>query len=294
MTTLYAGAEKIVESHVRISVGDVALVRQQFSAPIDTVGYGDDHHLQLSMMPTQKKAKACYLEQWGPNRFETMGDLFMLPARLRLRARSECRVQHAIICRFKPDLVAALFQTNIEWTEQRLVGSLDIASDNIRRLLYRIAGELHSPGFASDAMIESLVAQACVELARYFQNVEINLPSGGLPPRRLRLINDCLANDPGGTTLSGLANLCGLSVRHLTRAFRASCGQSLGDYIAHYRIDHARRMLAAGASVKEAAFAVGFTASTNFSAAFRRATGYTPRQYRELVRQTTADSKSGH
>jgi transcriptional regulator GlxA family with amidase domain len=57
---------------------------------------------------------------------------------------------------------------------------------------------------------------------------------------------------------------------------------SLGSYIAQCRLDAARRMLGSGMSVKQVAFATGFSAPTNFAAAFRHATGLTPRLYRQL------------
>jgi AraC family transcriptional regulator len=215
----------------------------------------------------------------------------MVPAHSSLHARSNCRLQQSVVCRFDPQQVAEWFETDIEWSDRRLAASLNIASGDIRRLLYRTAEELRSPGFAQEAMIESIAAQLGIELSRYFRGVDSNIRTGGLPPWRMRVINDYLANDPGGATLAGLANLCGLSVRHLARSFHASHGLSLCDYIAKHRIDLAHRMLAAGSTVKEVAYATGFSAPTNFATAFRRATGCTPRQYRQQLRQNMAGHK---
>ncbi len=104
--------------------------------------------------------------------------------------------------------------------------------------------------------------------------------AGGLPGWRLRLIDQRLHDEPMPPSLAELAELCRLSVRQLSRAFRASRGQSIGSYIAERRLDHARRMLTAGMSVKAVAYSTGFSAPSNFTAAFVRATGETPRQYR--------------
>ena len=74
-------------------------------------------------------------------------------------------------------------------------------------------------------------------------------------------------------------------MRHLTRAFRASRGISLAEQIAQSRLDLARRMLDSGVSIKQTAAAAGFSAPTNFSAAFRRATGCSPREFRQRTSQ---------
>ena len=182
MTAGSDARETIVEAQVRIGMGHVALVRERYAAPIDIAGIGRDHHLQLSLLASPYRPLGCYPDHWGPHRFERMGDLFMVPAQASLRARSDCSAQRSIVCHLERDLVTEWFDTGSEWTEQRLVGSLDITSGEVRRLMFRIAGELHSPGFASEAMIELIAAQACIELSRYFRGLDMSMPGGGLAP----------------------------------------------------------------------------------------------------------------
>jgi AraC-like DNA-binding protein len=81
-------------------------------------------------------------------------------------------------------------------------------------------------------------------------------------------------------TLSELAALFKLSVRQLTRGFRASRGCSIGDYVANSRIERAKRLLASDQSIKTIAYALGFNSSSGFCFAFRRATGMTPGEFR--------------
>jgi AraC family transcriptional regulator len=284
--------EKIVESHVQIGFGDVLLQRERYTTPIDTLSAGsNDHHLQLSMTPILPRSMACFPDIWGPDRFEPMGDMFLLPAGSALHARGQGRVLQSLVCRLDPGPAAQWLGTDIEWTEQRLKGMLDITSRDIRHLLHTISAELLNPGFASEAKIELVVAQVCIELTRYLRNIDEDRPSWGLPGWRLRLIEEYLAEDPGRATLTVLASLCGLSVRHLTRAFRVSMGRSIGDYIAEQRIRCACKMLSQGASVKETAYAVGFSAPTNFATAFRREFGYSPREYRERSLRCSAQGK---
>lgn len=282
MSSVTQLGERVVAAGVATGLGSVTLVKERYVAPIDVVGVGAAHHLQLSMIPCPKQPVACYVDRWSPGRFEALGDVFLLPAGASLRTQSECREQQSVVCDFLPERVDEWFGEGVDWTDERLTGSLDIASADTRRWLFRIARELHSPGFASDTMIELISGQICVELARWFRRIELGVAAaGGLPAWRRRLIDDYLACDPGSASLAVLAGLCGISVRQLARGFRASTGRSLGDYIAEHRIARACQMLGEGQSVKQTAYAVGFSAASNFAAAFRRAMGSSPRQYRQ-------------
>jgi AraC family transcriptional regulator len=277
-----SGMEKTVEARVRIGFGNVVLQRERYSAPIDTRRAGSNHHhLQLSMTPRLPRSLGCFPDIWGPDRFEPIGELFLLPAGSALHARGQRRVLKTLVCRLDPGAAAQWLATDIPWTEQRLKGALDISSREIRLLMHKISTELVNPGFASEAKIELIVAQVCIELTRHLYKITADLPARGLPHWRLKLIENYLAHDPAGANLTTLAGLSSLSVRHLTREFRASTGKSLGDYIAQHRMRLACEMLANGASVKETAYAAGFSAPTNFATSFRRETGYSPRQYRE-------------
>jgi AraC family transcriptional regulator len=270
---------------VRIGFGNVVLQREHYTAPIDIRSAGSgDHHLQLSIAPRMPRSAGCFPDMWGPERFEPMGDLFLLPAGSALHARGQGRVLQTLVCRLDPGSAAQWLGTDIQWTESRLKHALDITNRDIRLLMHKISAELQNPGFASELKIELIVAQTCIELTRYFCNIDMKCSSRGLPRWRQQLIEDCVGHDPGGTDLAALAGLCGLSVRHLARAFRASTGRSLGDYIAEHRVRLACEMLARGASVKETAHAAGFSAPSNFATSFRRDTGYSPKQYRDQQR----------
>jgi AraC family transcriptional regulator len=99
----------------------------------------------------------------------------------------------------------------------------------------------------------------------------------------LRRIEERLKEVREPPTLSELATLCNLSVRQLTRAFRASRGRSIGDYVEQSRLDQAKCLLATEASVKSIAYSLGFASPSSFSFAFRRATGETPREFRDRM-----------
>jgi len=278
-----------IEAAMPLDIGHIQLVRNFWSKPIDTFGTAREHRLELALLPRSNVARGCFPDDWGPNRFEPIGELFFLPADHMLHAQSDCRQQNSIVCNFAPEAVSTWFG-NLEWTDVRLQGSLDIASSRIRNLLFRIREEIRSPGFASETIVELIAAQIAIELSRYLTGIESERPACGLSAWRLRLIDERLSDDGAPPSLSELAKLCNLSVRHLTRAFRASRGRSIGSFIAEQRVDRAKRLLATGMSIKSVAYAAGFSAPSNFAAAFLRATGETPRQYRQRARHENVDA----
>ena len=147
----------------------------------------------------------------------------------------------------------------------------------------RLGQELRYPGFARELMAELIAGQIAVELCRYCAAIDEAPGAGGLASWRLRLIDERLAEVREAPTLTELAKLCSMSVRQLTRGFRASRGCSIGDYITQSRIDTAKRLLANEDSIKAIARAMGFASASSFSYAFRRGAGVTPRQFRTRV-----------
>lgn len=154
---------------------------------------------------------------------------------------------------------------------------------NIRGLLLRLADELRHPGLASEALKELIAAQAAIETRRHSGSLSEPAPVGGLAPWRLRLIDERLREVRAPPTLAELAGLCKLSVRQLTRGFRASRGCSVGDHVSQSRLANAKQLLATSRSVKAIAYSLGFASPSSFSYAFRRSVGESPRQFRQRV-----------
>ena len=269
-----------IEAESLIGLGRVRVTRNQWDKPIDIRGSSNLHHLELSLLPSSDRARARFVEHWEPRRFEPFGQVFLLPAGQTVHALSECREQISVVCSLDPDALERWCECKFEWQERRLENLLDIANTRIRSLLFQIGEEVRVPGFGGEAMVELLTAQVAIELSRYLVGLEDNTVRGGLPAWRLSLIDQRLADDSMPPSLAELAELCDMSVRHLSRAFRASRGRSIGSYIAEQRMKHAKRMLASGMSVKAVAYSTGFSAPSNFTAAFVRETGEPPRQFR--------------
>jgi len=80
--------------------------------------------------------------------------------------------------------------------------------------------------------------------------------------------------------LATLAGLAGLSTYHFCRAFKQSFGIPPHRYHTSRRIDRAKALLAKPApSVTKIGLTVGYSETSSFTAAFRKATGLTPTAY---------------
>ncbi len=261
------------------------LVLFNIPEPTDTLVATEPHYqINMCLTPRPINARACYRQRWGPNRFERLGDIFMVPPGEHLQFRGGSGRQLSIICQIMPGMIDAIVGQAPQWSDAQLAATLDITNARIRALLFRLTEEVRYPGFASAAMFGHLGGELAIELARFHLEKEEQPATGGLAGWRLRLIDERLSEDPAAPSLGELAKLCNMSIRQLTRGFKVSRGCSIGDYVEQRRMEMAKRMLVDGESVKTIAFAMGFSSPSSFTYAFRRAVGISPSHFRQ--RQT--------
>ena len=271
-----------IDAELRVPVATAQLVQFYITDPIDMVMFDrESYWLELCLQPRPRNTRACYLDHWTAHRFERMGNVYLLPPGETIQTRSDGgRSQASLLCHLRPEPMRRWFEGELQWTDRRLEASLDIADVNVRNLLLRLAEELRHPGFASEMLAELIAGQLAIELGRYFTQFDDIPATGRLAPWRLQLIDERLREVAEIPTLDELATLCKLSVRQLTRGFRASRGCSLGDYVVNSRIERAKRLLADDQNIKTIAYTLGFSSPSGFCFAFRRETGMTPREFR--------------
>lgn len=258
------------------------IVRYDIPEPTDSVhSVIDSYHVNMCLTPRPLESRGGYRKRWGPHRLERLGDIFVLPPHEELYIKGGSGRQASLICTIDPGLVHEGIGRELVWDDQHLAAGLDIGSAQIRALLFRITAEVRHPGLASQRMLEFLGGELAIELARYSLEVAERPITGGLAGWRLRLIDERLADDLTAPSLNALAELCGLSVRQLTRGFRVSRACSIGDYIEQRRMEAAKRLLMEGESVKTVAFTMGFASPSSFTFAFRRAVGASPSTFRQ-------------
>jgi AraC family transcriptional regulator len=188
-----------------------------------------------------------------------------------------------IVCEIEPRAFRHWAGCEPLLADQPLEGLLDLETSTVRHLLRRLAEEARSAGVGSARLVEALFVQLAIELARHCRSMADAPAVGGLAGWRLRLIDERIADLANPPRLEELAELCGMSARQLTRAFRASRNATLGEYQLNLRLDAAKRRLAGPESIKEIAFALGFASPSRFAADFRRNVAITPLQFRQRV-----------
>jgi len=82
-------------------------------------------------------------------------------------------------------------------------------------------------------------------------------------------------------TVADLAGAACMSPAHFARSFKATTGQCPHEFVSRIRLALAKRMLAdQQLPISDIALSTGFSSQSNFSRAFRDATGMTPRAWR--------------
>ena len=111
---------------------------------------------------------------------------------------------------------------------------------------------------------------------------------------RLRRVRDRMDREHAQPLdVEALARDAGMSAGHLSRSFRAACGDSPYAYLMTRRIERAMALLRRGdLSVTEVCFAVGATSLGTFSTRFTELVGVPPSTYRRAVAPAAAELPS--
>lgn len=108
--------------------------------------------------------------------------------------------------------------------------------------------------------------------------------NGGLTAGQLGVVLTCVeARLTEPVALAELAQLIHLSPSHLCRVFRRSVGVPPKRYRRRLRMELAKTLLAARASVTEVGLVLGYSETSAFSTAFHKTTGVTPTAYRRSL-----------
>ena len=152
----------------------------------------------------------------------------------------------------------------------------------------KLTALMESPESDNRDYLEALGRVLAHELLRLQQGSAPTkqLVRGGLAAWQQRIVTTYIEEHLAEPILlATLAELAGLSTYHFCRAFKQSFGLPPHRYHTSRRIEHAKTLLAKPAlSVTDIGMTVGFSETSSFTAAFRKATGLTPSAYhRSLV-----------
>jgi AraC family transcriptional regulator len=266
----------------RVPFGVAQIVEWRWPSPMDVTACDSAHMIEMPLPPLAADGTASFPDI-SPQRFSVMGSLFLRPAGVMIRARSPGGHIRVVRLAAEPARFAEIAGGEIRRDEAVLRTALDLRADRPRLLLHRIRDELTSPGFGSDALIEAYGAALMIETVRaLLSQAERKGGQGRLAGWQYRRVCDRIESEEAPPTVSELARLCGLSVRHFVRLYRMLAGESVTARIARTQLTRASALLHEDAlPLKEIAARLGFTHASSFSTAFRRATGLSPSRYRQ-------------
>jgi AraC family transcriptional regulator len=243
--------------------------------------YDDRYFVNVALEPRPSNPRARYQEIWSERRAEHIGECVFLPKGLTMLGACDPGYQRDLVLLFEADLFT------LDWhdmCDRALVEALHVECVEIKRCARRIVWELSNPSFNSPIVIDALCIMLAVDIERRLQGVSDGdaRKIGGLSPLRLRKIEERIHSDLPIPALSGLADYCGLSLRHLARAFREETGRTIGEYVNLAAREKAFELLRnSDLTIGEIARQVGFSSGASFSYAFRRDTGMKPSDVRK-------------
>ncbi|HEX6535050.1 MAG TPA: AraC family transcriptional regulator [Gemmatimonadaceae bacterium] len=119
------------------------------------------------------------------------------------------------------------------------------------------------------------------------------LPDVGRENAAVARVKDWIdANSEQNVSILALAGLAGLSPYHLVRAFHRKVGIPPHKYQMVVRVNRARKLLASGAAISEAAFRTGFCDQSHLNRCFKRMLGVTPGRYAAFPPKARASERT--
>jgi AraC family transcriptional regulator len=274
-------AYKILESH-EFRAGQIELREYSWRQDREDVWETTAYFLDMRLSPSAGSTWATYLDASRQLKAK-IGQLMFVPPARPLRSRRIVGRQRSFSCALQPEFVEELLERSPTWSEGALWEGLDLSSPLVESYLLQMYRELRRPGFASDVVVEALACALAVALIRTFRldTAEPARRTGGLGPARMRLIRERLHSDQPYPSVQELADLCGVSVRHLSRGFKEETGLTIAQFVKRAVMEQARILLSdSSLTVREIAERLGFSGSSSFGHAFVRETGILPRDYR--------------
>jgi AraC family transcriptional regulator len=191
----------------------------------------------------------------------------------------------SLVCMFDPIRLGLWDRQLGDWDDVDPLAALDIRNDRLAATMGWLLDELQCPSFASELQITSMLTLLALEAQRHFGARPQDSATGArkLSARQVSAVKECIEQAvPESVPLHALAAACGLSSRELPVMFKNTVGITLRSFVAASHIAKAKLLLSdPRLLVKQVAGRSGFESASAFTAAFRKATGMRPLQYRE-------------
>ncbi|WP_017316610.1 AraC family transcriptional regulator [Mastigocladopsis repens] len=145
--------------------------------------------------------------------------------------------------------------------------------------------EVFNGGLAGQLYTDSLKNLLAVHLLRNYTGKpeKLSIEDSPLDAFKLNQVKDFIENRLAeDLSIADMANVVHMSQFHFARAFKTATGQPPHRYLTQRRMERAKVLLSVTRlPVAEVAYQVGFYNTSHFTSQFRKATGTTPKAYRD-------------
>ena len=237
----------------------------------------------LLMFGTGYSAEGAFLDGTA-RQLCRVGRVIFAPPDRELLGRGPPGMMRVVACSFERSYCDRVVGSVDSLSKAQLLSCLDVRSALLPALLTRLMTEALHPGFVSAALVESVGQAMLVEWSHTVLSQEAGNKRARLTARHFRIIEEYVAGLTGeAPSVCALARACGFSERYFAKLFRAQTNQSIGQYLKSAQILKAQTyLLQTELPLKEIAHRLGFSSPSNFSDAFRSATGETPGHFRSV------------
>ena len=154
----------------------------------------------------------------------------------------------------------------------------------VRHLLACLQPAMANPEHAHPLFLDHVASALCTHMAHVYGGMtwKAGAFQGGLAAWQKRRATEMMAaNLKEAISLKELADECGLSVRHFTRAFRRSTGLPPHRWLLEYRVNRAMELLTnRELSLTDVAESCGFADQSHFTRVFTGMVGISPGAWR--------------
>lgn len=282
-----------VEAELRAPGILVQIGNYDWDQPLEVTEHNTVPALTLLLSPPHAYSEGYFTQQHGAGRFGEIGDVIFAPPDVQLHVRASGGPIRLVRCSFERGQFHEMTGFDARWGDRELRACLNLKNPRLRESLARLGQEALDPGFACGKLTEGLGMFMAVELRRHFHDLREQSQSSAqqLSPWQMNRISQYVENLSNYLPdVSDIAELCGISARHLRRLFKETTNQTIYQYSRDVWATKAKAMLSdTRVPVKEIASRLGFSDSSSFSTAFRRATGRPPKIFRQQFRKPRAN-----
>jgi AraC family transcriptional regulator len=196
---------------------------------------------------------------------------------------------HSLLCYLPCAAFNALAdQANVpRVSELRYKPGVGVCDDTIKHIGQLLLSALRTPDRVSRLFTDHVTLALAAHAAQTYGGMQtVSRPlKGGLAPWQERRSKEMIAGDlTGATPLREIADACGLSVGHFSRAFRRSTGLAPHAWLLQARVESAKALLRKrDGSLSTIALACGFADQSHLSRVFTRRVGVSPGAWRKIA-----------